>query len=373
MGGILLEVLESLYKELSDYNPMRFTISTTSIQKMFASLFENTDNNYWDEDFLSKEDEYLEGAKKLKGIDLDIREITGTEKTYIYGYQDLTFDEFLSYLSWRTLIRKRKEVPVPGGFLALYLIEIVNYVEVETVFEAVEIMNFLEALSAGIASNLSQIKKARKEFLFLYGTLAEAKSITDYSAEYQYILDDDNITQRKMCLLLNHLSKRHYSAFLKSKMYLENAERLEEDFFNWFYCVSDYFLKKKINLLELYCGERIYGTMRKVYVKKIRHENVVRKDIDFCGIPVIRVAEDVNLITKYYTDGTTKNQEHLYVEGVVMRYILRLYECRKRKELKYPKTYPSMSEVTKGFYNLSTSQRIIEILDSTEFNQIFCS
>ena len=341
-----------------------------SIQKMFASLLGDAGEDYVEEDYLSKEDRYLEGAKKLKEIDLDAREITGTRKTYIYGYQDLTFDEFVSYLSWRTLIRKRQEVSVPGGFLALYLIEIVNFIEVENVFEGVKTINFLETLSAGIAANLRQIKKAREEFLFLYGTLDEAKSIVDYS-EYQYILDDDNITQRKKCSLLNHLCKRHYSAFLKSKMYLENTDLLEEDFYDWFYSVSDYFLQNKINLLESYGGEIKYGAMRKVYVKKIRHEIVVKKEIDFCGIPIVRVVDDVDLITKYYTDGTMKNKEHLYVDGVVMRYILRLYECQKRKELRYPKTYPSVSELEKGFCNLSLSQRIIEILDSTEFNQRF--
>ena len=82
--------------------------------------------------FVSREEEYLSGAVEVNHLNLYEGEIIVPQKDYIYGYQDLSFDEFYSYIYWRTLIRNKKTHIVPGGFLALYLIEIVNFVEVTT-------------------------------------------------------------------------------------------------------------------------------------------------------------------------------------------------------------------------------------------------
>ncbi len=48
--------------------------------------------------FVSREEEYLSGAIEVNNLNLYNGEIIVPQKDYIYGYQDLTFDEFCSYI-----------------------------------------------------------------------------------------------------------------------------------------------------------------------------------------------------------------------------------------------------------------------------------
>ena len=319
---------------------------------------------------LSKSEEYLAGARKIKDISIETGVITGATKSYIYGYQDLSFDEFSSYIYWRTQIRKRKRVLIPGGFLALYLIEIVNFIEFDKVQDCLEMIEFLESLSLEEKSNIRQIKKAKEELIFYYGTFAQAKNIVDF-LEYEYLLEDEKILQKNHPNLLRCFCQRHYSAFLKSKMYLQYADKLENDFHNWFYSICNYFSERKINFLDLYNGEEKYFKMRTVYIKEIIQEKVITKEIYLNDNLIIKVSDEVDLLTKHFTDGTLRNKEHIYIRSVVVKYLLRLYECQKRKELKFPKTYPSVTELHKGFCNLEIAEHLENIFESEEFNQFY--
>lgn len=341
-----------------------------NVETLLSSIKTGKEDFSLSEKQISKSEEYLAGARKIKDISIETGVITGATKSYIYGYQDLSFDEFLSYIYWRTQIRKRKRVLVPGGFLALYLIEIVNFIEFDKVQDCLEMIEFLESLSLEEKSNIRQIKKAREEFVFFYASLEDAKTVIDFS-EYEYLLEDDKIANKNLPSLLNCLGKRHYAALLKSKMYLQHPDELESDFYDWFYSLVDYLTKKGINYLELYYGNIIYTSMRRVYVKEIFSERIIKKEISFNEISIIKVYDEVELATKHFTNCTQQNKEHLYIRGVVTKYILRLYEYKMRKKLKFPKTFPTTSELQKGFCNLQISEHIEAIFNSNEFYSLF--
>lgn len=367
-----MEYLRRVYEQLAEYDPFSFTLCLAKAQDIIENISpENKDAfSFSTSRKLSKGEKYILGAKRIKDITLETGKIVDTNKDYVYGYQDLSYEEFISYIFWRTQIRKRKTIYVPSRFLALYLIEIVNFVEIEKVEDGLEIIKFLELLSADMESNLRQIKKAREEFLFYYGTVEETESIIDYSNFY-YFFEDDKIINKNHPSLLECFCNRHYTAFLKSKMYLQYADKLENDFYDWFYSICNYFSTRKINLLDLYCGDEKYIKMESFYIKKIVQGKIIIKEIYLNNTPIIKVSGEVDLLTKHFTDGTIRNKEHIYIRSVVTKYLLRLYECKKRKELKFPKTYPSVSELHKGFCNIEIAEQIETIFESEEFNQLY--
>lgn len=359
-----------IFDEVSKYNPRRFTLDFSSFLDSIVAEINREEKKPRRKKVVSKTEEYINGAIKVNRLNLFKGEIITPKKDYIYGYQDLIFEEFCSYIYWRTQIRKRKTVFVPGGFLALYLIEIVNFVEFNTISECLETMIFLETLSVDVKSNMRQIKKAKEELLFYYGTLTATEKIVNYS-EYEYLLEDDRIICKNHPALLKCLCQRHYSAFLKSKMYLQHADVLEKDFYEWFYSVCNYFAEREIDILDLYYGYTTYSKMRNVYIKEIVKERIITKEVILNNTPIIKVSDDVELITKHFTDGTLRNKEHIYIRSVVVKYLLRLYECKKRKELKFPKTYPSVTELHNGFCDLEMAEHLENIFESEEFNQFY--
>ncbi|MDD6526978.1 MAG: hypothetical protein PUF31_04100 [Oscillospiraceae bacterium] len=366
-----MEYLRTVYEQLVKYDPFSFTLCFTKAHNIIENL-ENKDTFISTDRKLSKGEEYILGAKRIKDVTLETGKIVDIIKDYVYGYQDLSYEEFISYIFWRTQIRKRKTVFVPSGFLALYLIEIVNFVEIDKVEDGLEIIKFLELLSADMESNLRQIKKAREEFLLYYGTVEDTKSIIDYS-NFDYLFEDDKIINKNHPALLECFCNRHYTAFLRSKMFLQHSKELECNFQIWFYDLTNYLSLNGIDFLDLYYGSYTLHKLHKVYIKNVIQEKVIEKCIEKNGVCIVRTNCDVEIGTKFCTDGTQKNKEQSYIRWVVIRYILRLYENKMRRILNYPKNYPRIAELQKGFCKSEVAIKLANIFASDEFSDLFMS
>ena len=367
-----MESIKLAYEELSRFKQFQYSLSLPRAENILRQLKDDDKLELSRKDKLSKGEEYLAGAKRIKKFDLEIGSIVETRKHYVYGYQDLSCEEFESYIFWRTQIRQRKTVVVPGGFLALYLIELVNFIEIEDFCKVLEIIEYLEQLSGESENNLRQIKNARREFVFYYGSKKDAEELID-ADEYTYFLEDEKILCHQQTSLLTLLCKRHYSGFLRSKLFLEHKNDLEEDFQRFFCRLVEFFSANGIELLEKYYGKIAFSKMRNVYLKSIDPVKIVKKEIVLSGICILKVNDSVQIATKYYTDGTYNNKAFLYVRDVVMRYILRLYEHKMRMIFRYPKTFPTTEELQKGFYKTEIAQQIINVIDSDEFEEFFYS
>lgn len=95
---------------------------------------------------ITKEEKHILIAKKIKNINLNEGEVLPCKLSsyYInYKYTDLSFEEFCSYLYWRTQIRKKQILQAPIPYLWLYLSELRNLVEFDTLEETSDMLYFL--------------------------------------------------------------------------------------------------------------------------------------------------------------------------------------------------------------------------------------
>lgn len=368
-----MEQIRRIYDEVSTFYPFQWKVDTRAVEnrileKIAAALgMETPIQDEPKAKTLTKEEEYLLGAKKVYPLDLQEGVILSPQKSYIYGYQDLSYDEFCSYIFWRTLIRNKKTDEVPNGFLALYLIEIVNFVEVDSYKAGMELISYLGNLCKDMPKNQKQLSQAAKEFCLLYGSEVDANNYLDLS-EFDYIYEDKRILNGCHSNLLVCLSQRKYSAFLKSKMYLENQEYLEKNFPEYFYSMMDYFEEKGVHLLDILLGKLKSYSMEMTYVKCGVQEAYIEKSVVREGVTLIRVrGEKIKTVTKYFTDGTQANKAHLFVDSYVVKYILRLYERRMRALLGYPKITPVLKDLAESGYRSNITERIVDVFSSFEF------
>lgn len=77
------------------------------LEEMFDDLIPQKNTDHEEVEF--SKNTHLNNAYKIKNVNLEVGDIKQIDK-YIYGYEDLTYDEFCSYLYWRTCIRKKRFV-----------------------------------------------------------------------------------------------------------------------------------------------------------------------------------------------------------------------------------------------------------------------
>ena len=150
-----------IYDKVSKFNPHSWTLDFSSFFNSILAEINGEKNPPKKKKVLSKDSEYINGAIEVSKLSLYEGEIIIPQKDYIYGYQDLTFDEFCSYIYWRTLIRNKATYNVPAGFLALYLIEVVNFVETDTYSSALKLLEYIKQLTEHEPKNSRQVNKAK--------------------------------------------------------------------------------------------------------------------------------------------------------------------------------------------------------------------
>lgn len=373
-----MEKIRIKYDKVSKFNPhLLFVLDSSSLQNYINGVWaEITGTEIRTQEppktkFVSREEEYLSGAIEVNNLNLYEGEIVVPQEAYISGYQDLSFDEFCSYIYWRTLIRNQKTHIVPGGFLALYLIEIVNFVEVSTYLDGLNLLKYIKQLSEDNVKNLNQINRAIEEYVILYGSISDVYEHCDF-AQFNYIFEDNLIYRREHPCLLSTLSEKHYSQLKKSKIWERYSQILEKKFDEYFYAVADYLENKNIPFLKLYVGTPKLLSFHKVYLKRTIDEKLVDKEIVHDGIRLISVKNvNVQKASKSYQDETDQNKGYFFVRGHIIKYILRLYEKEMRELLGYPKIKAELKIVNERVLEDKFVRELFEIVNSEEFKQIF--
>ena len=364
------EKIRSIYDKISTFNPLCWTLDFSSVCDSVAVKMNGEASAPRDKKVVSKDEEYINGAIEVSKLNLYEGEIIAPEKDYIYGYQDLTFAEFCSYIYWRTLIRNKKTYNVPSGFLALYLIEIVNFVEAETYSSTLKLLEYIKQLSAPEPRNSRQVDKAIEEFVIVYGSVTDVHRYCDLS-QFDYIFDDILIYRREHPYLLSRLSAMYYSQFKNSKIWENENQYLENNFAKYFYSIADFFEKQDIPFMELYVGKPKYFSLHKVYIKHILKEKVVAKEIVRDGVQLIKVFDAIaEKITKGYTDGTDENKGHIFIRQYIIKYILRLYEREMRTVLGYPKIKAELHITNALALKDQFAYRLFEVINTEDFKQV---
>ena len=364
-----MDNLKRIYKELCSYNPHNFKISFNVLIDDFKRKLDiarktiddtNAEDNIKN---LEKHHDYLLSAHKIKDLELLHGEIL-SPNDYVYGYFNLSYEEFCSYIYWRTLIRKRQTKIVPGGFLALYLIEIVNFVEFCSFEDILHTLSFLESLCENIEeANFRQIKKAKKEFVLLYGDAKQAEMTVDYS-DFNYIFNRRLISSRSHPNLYKYLAP---TSTIKSSFFIDNETFLCENFPKFYYSIMDFLKENNICLDDLYSDGIAYMPYHTTYIKQIFSDRVIAKRIYEHNECLLIV--DPNGIKE--ASLATLAPDSYLISSYIHSYILRLYEKQIRELLGYRTIKISLHYMDDMVNSSKTCQKLLFILTSKEFENKF--
>lgn len=363
-----MEKLKEIYDEISNFNSFGWSLDFSSLyDSIIAKL--NGEPEPPREKVLTKGEKYINNAIKVNKLDLFEGTIIVPKKDYISGYHNLSFDEFCSYIYWRTLVRNKKTVDVPSGFLALYLMEIVNFVEAETYLSGLELLKYLKQLSGHEPKNLSQVNNAIEEYVIVYGSVEDVYENCDIS-EFDYIFEEISILKQEHPHLLLRLSSTSYPQLRKSELWEKERQTLEKNFDKYFYSVADYFDLQNIHFLKLYVGTPKHLSLRKVYIKHIFSEKLLPKEIVRDELQLIKVTDTfIGKIATNYTDGTEENKGHFFIRHYVIKYILRLYEKIMREKLGYPEINAELNVTNELALKDELPKKLFDIINSEEFKK----
>ena len=334
--------IRKVYDEISLYNPFCFgTLDFDSFEKSILQKIENalsttcnitteknttpklpTSNRYI---------QYIENAKKTKELYLDSGVILPFFD-YIYGYQDLSFEQFVSYVYWRTQIRKKNKCETPTAYLCLYLIELCNFVEFDTVNDTKEMLWYLVE-NMDDEKNKSVVINAICDFLVLYGTLDDLCMI--------YVLQDPFTHLKENLLYLNNvtydsfdfISNKSSYKIKNSKIYNEFPYLFEKHFLACFKDVIGILNKHDIDIIPLCIGKLDYSDYDFSYViKKINTSLVVEKCFAKQNVILLNVKRDsVQKALRMPQNEEYGPERYVFYNNFWISYLFRLFENEIRK------------------------------------------
>ena len=159
---------------------------------------------------LTHEERYILSAKKIKDINLNNGEIQSCKLSNYnttYEYSGLTFEEFCSYIFWRTQIRKKKDIIAPKPYLWLYLVELCNFVEFDTVEETYDMLLFLLSIQK-VYRMKDVVKAALSEFSICYGTIESAKQHLERNYNFENTKNSMLFLNGKLCSITLYKMKK---------------------------------------------------------------------------------------------------------------------------------------------------------------------
>lgn len=194
------------------------------------------------------------------------------ETDYTHGYYDLNYDEFRTYIAWRTRVRAGDILPCPNGFLFLYLMELCNFIEHDDSFSTLKHIRVLADTFSSDKKKSEMIKQALFEFTTLYADIiemtpgeecrvwrlknSEQLKSGDYSGAYDFMIP--------MYTYIGRI-KGVPNPFINE----EDEPVLRKLFPLVLQAVNQYFLSRDIDLFNLWCGRTLSHKPHQKYVKEI--------------------------------------------------------------------------------------------------------
>ncbi len=326
-AAALEEFKQELKRAREDYKAGMDFESTPAINEMLNE--ENRQRNK--PGARSRTDRYLINAEKIKDINKDEGIIVPCDD-YVYGYQDLSFEQFCSYLYWRTQVRQKHFCETPIPYLCLYLIELCNFVEYDTVEESYEaILSLAEHLSEEKAK--AKAYDALSEFLIYYGPAEEAKKYYNYE-RFQQVKIQLSFLNGTHLDPFDYLTRRAPHKIKKSAVYQENPAIVEEQFLVFFYDVLKLLKENGVDLLPLWVGRyALTPIIRSHAIKEIDRDRIVEKRFVEDGLVVLEVTKDLVTEATIVSQGQTADPGMCIFHGsYIINYLVRAFENELRKK-----------------------------------------
>lgn len=314
---------------------------------------------------------FLDNARLIKNAELEQGEVLVPQKDYLYGYKDLSYEEFCSYIYWRTGIRNNNREIIkdtPRGYLYLYLFELSNFVEYNSVEETMLAFNILMA-SYPSGKHAEMISDAMREFTLLYGTREVAENCIDYD-EYNRIRRAEVILKGNYEDTLDYIADYSTKSFKKSAIYRDHEESIRKAFPNALRCANSYLERKNIPFIRLWVGRCSYFPMRFKYIKLVDEERVVDKKVVYGGIIMAKVSNGEASVASMESLGKTKDPgQCVFARAYIMQGFYSVFECELRRMLGARSISLKTCDLWRMGAHSETVSRLAEIFESDEFGE----
>lgn len=280
---------------------------------------------------ITKEEQILLDSQIIRSINLNTGDIVPCYD-YIYDYSSLTFEQFQSYLYWRTQIRKGCSCETPLSYMRLYLIELCNFIEFDSVEKTQAAMLHLVSLSS-TKKVRSAVYDALSEFLVYYG---EKEAVAKYdSCIWQF---------KKVKSCLSYLSGTHTRPFdfitdrasykiKNSDIFQENPTLVEVKFLDFFSDVLLLLKQNGVDLIPLWVGK--YELARPGWsgiIKKVYSDRVIEKQFIEDGIVLREVTKDSLLEANMTSLGDDVDPgQKIFNSTYIINYMIMAFENELRK------------------------------------------
>lgn len=312
---------------------------------------------------------FLENARLIKNAELERGEVLVPQKDYLYGYKDLSYEEFCSYIYWRTGIRNNNREIIkdtPRGYLYLYLFELSNFVEFDSVAEIVCAFNQLMTYyPAGKHSEM--ICDAMREFILLYGSCEAAENLVDLKL-YNRLKRADEILKGNYEDVLEYIADYSTKSFKNNAFYRDNEKLIHFLFPKVLRYANDYLERKDISFIRLWVGKCDFHSMRLSYVQPIDTERVIDKKVVYGGYTIFKVSNGkVSKASMQSLGQEIDPGQCVFARSYIMVGLYSVFELELRKLL----GARSITIKTKDLWQMSKHSKIVErlaeIFESEDF------
>lgn len=204
----------------------------------------------------------------------------------VSGYYDLSYDEFRSYVSWRTQAREGTILPCSNGFLFLHLMELCNFIECNDVESTLSRIRELSRAFANDKTKTEMIEGALFEFTALYCSEVELNSdenrrIRRLKNSIQLISGD--YSDAFDFLTSSYTYKGMYKGIPNPFMNEEDEPLLRKLFPTVLNEINQFFKSDGIDIFRLWCGKLQYHEPFLKYVLEFVYDSIVTKNAIYLG------------------------------------------------------------------------------------------
>lgn len=321
---------------------------------------------------LSREERFLKHARMIKDYNLDNGTIIDCNK-YLVDYGSMSYEQFCSYLYWRTKIRRHNYCETPIGYLRLYLIEICNYIEYDAIDTS---WNALLTLSSKFSSNHEakrEIDTALSDFALIYLSKEEASKY-DYYEHFRWVEDHLLFLQGAHPDPFGFITSKASHKLKKSVVYKENPEKVETAFLHYFAEYLDLLRCNDIDLIPLWIGKHELHKFWSHYIKEINANHAVEKVFTAKGGEVIMQvgANSAEIATMVSQGQEIDPGQRIFNGRYIIDYLIRAFEneWRKRTGKRRLKLTTQKIREMGAYGEHPLLNKIIEIYESQDFDDL---
>lgn len=324
---------------------------------------------------ISREEQYIINAKKLKDIDIEDGIIIPCELSSYntsYAYHKLTFEEFCSYLYWRTQTRSKRDFIAPIPYLWLYLVELCNFIEFETVEETYNMFQFLLSIQKQQRAK-TIIREAISDFFVYYGTMQQVQKHRERICYFQSVKDSLSFLNETHSNPFDFIASKISYVIKESAVYQECPETVKKYFLLFFKNMIRLIKDKGVDIVSLYLGKYEFRKSHEFMIKTVRQDLVIEKVFREDNFLLMEVTKDGVYEARMECLGQDVDPgECIFHRGYIFAYPFKSFDNELRKFLGLQPVEASTKEIHKmldqdrKYPNL---QKIVDFYESEEFTE----